>query len=131
MTNEEMQKAIEFIVNQQAQFTSDIQVLQEGQKKLVESQLETNNLLNRLATATLKGFEDVNTKIDALVDAQVRTEETLSSKIDALADAQIRADENLNAKINTLVEAQTRTDEVVRNLAEIVDRQLRERRNGG
>jgi predicted nuclease with TOPRIM domain len=101
MTNEEMQKTMQFILEQQAQFTVDIQRLQEGQQRLVESQLETNNLLNRLAAATVKGFEDVNAKINALVDAQMRT------------------DENLN-----------RTNEEVRNLTAVIDRHFRERRNG-
>ena len=70
MTYEEMQKAIEFIVNQQAQFAADIQ-------KLQESQAETNQLLNRLAAVTVKGFEDTNAKINALIDAQMRTDETV------------------------------------------------------
>ena len=111
---------MQFIVEQQVQFAPDIQKLQEGQQKLVESQVETNNLLNRLAAATVKGFEDVNAKIDALVDTQARTEVSLDAKISALVEAQIRTAENIN-----------RTDEAVRNLAELVDRQLRERRNGG
>jgi len=138
MTNEEMQKAVEFILNRQGQFVADIQ-------KLNDSQAATNQLINRLAAVTVKGFEDTNAKINALIDAQMRTEESLkktdeavNAKIDALADAQIRTEgsikqvgETFNAKINALVEAQGRTDEAVRNLAELVDRQLRERRNGG
>jgi Spy/CpxP family protein refolding chaperone len=102
MTNEEMQKTIHFIIEQQAQFTADIQKLQEGQQKLVESQIETNNLLNRLAAATVKGFEDANAKINALIDAQMRTDETVR-----------------------------KTDETVRNLTAVVDRYFRKGRNGG
>ena len=109
MTNEEMQKAMEFIVNQQAQFAADIQKLQEAQAQLQqsqaqmqeaqaqmqESQAQTVQLLNRLAAVTVKGFEDTNAKINALVDAQTRTEES------------------------------------VRSLTSIVDRHFREGRNGG
>ena len=72
MTNEEMQKAIEFMVSQQAQFAADIQ-------KLQESQAETNQLLNRLAAVTVKGFEDSNAKINALIDAQMRTDEAVKN----------------------------------------------------
>ncbi|HYH84116.1 MAG TPA: hypothetical protein VEX60_01460 [Pyrinomonadaceae bacterium] len=98
MTNEEMQRTMAFILNQQAQFATDIQKLQESQQKLQGSLVETNQLLDRLAAATVKGFEDTNAKINALIDAQMRT------------------DENLN-----------RTDEAVRNLTAVVDRYFRER----
>ena len=70
MTNEEMQKAVEFIVNQQAQFAVDIQ-------KLQESQAETNQLLNRLAAVTVKGLEETSAKINALLGAQMRTDESV------------------------------------------------------
>jgi tetrahydrodipicolinate N-succinyltransferase len=77
MTNEEMQKAIEFIINQQAQFSTDIQ-------KLQETQTETNQLLTRLAAITVKGFEDTNAKINALIDAQIRTDEHLNRTDEAV-----------------------------------------------
>jgi ABC-type transporter Mla subunit MlaD len=98
MTNEEMQKAIEFIINQQALFSTDIQ-------KLQEAQTESNQLLTRLAAITVKGFEDTNAKINVLIDAQIRTEEHLR-----------RTDEELN-----------KTSEAVRNLTAVVDRYFRER----
>jgi hypothetical protein len=102
MTNEEMQRTMEFIVNQQAQFTADIQKLQESQQFLQDSLGQTNQLLNRLAAATVKGFEDVNAKINALVDAQIRTDENVK-----------------------------KTDEAVRNLTAVVDRYFRERNGDG
>jgi hypothetical protein len=95
MTSEEMQKTMEFILNQQAQFAADIQ-------KLQGSQMETNQLLNRLAAATVKGFEETNAKINALIDAQMRTDENLK-----------------------------KTDEAVRNLTAVVDRYFSGRQNGG
>jgi uncharacterized protein YpuA (DUF1002 family) len=89
---------MEFIVNQQAQFTVNIQKLQESQAKTDEKATQLEGLVTRLAAATLKGFEETNAKINALVDAQIRT------------------DENLN-----------RTDEAVRNLTAVVDRYFRGR----
>ncbi len=91
MTNEEMQKTMQFILEQQAQFVVDIQ-------KLQETHTQTENLVQRLAVFTVKGFEDTDAKINALIDAQMRT------------------DENLN-----------RTDEAVRNLTAVADRYFRER----
>ncbi len=77
MTNEEFEKRMEFILEQQAQFTSDIQQLR-------ESQAQTEQLVNRLAAVALEGFKDVNAKIDALVDSHIR-----------LMESQSRTDENL------------------------------------
>jgi ElaB/YqjD/DUF883 family membrane-anchored ribosome-binding protein len=91
MTHEEIEKRIEFIIEQQAQFTSDIQQLR-------ESQAQTDQLLNRLASVTLEGFKDVNAKIDALVDSHIR-----------------------------LSESQARTDESLRNLIAVTDRYFRDR----
>jgi ElaB/YqjD/DUF883 family membrane-anchored ribosome-binding protein len=98
MTNEEIEKRIEFIIEQQAQFTSDIQQLR-------ESQAQTDQLLNRLASVTLEGFKDVNAKIDALVDSHIR-----------LTDSHER-----------LSDSQARTDESLRNLIAITDRYFRDR----
>jgi hypothetical protein len=91
MTNEEMQKAMEFVVNQQAQFAVDIQKLQEAQwqfaadiQKLQEAQAESAQILNRLAAVTVKGFEDTNAKINALIDAQIHTDENLNKTNDDL-----------------------------------------------
>ena len=70
MNNEEFEKKMAFIVEQQAQFGSDIQQLQ-------ETQAQTEKVVARLANATLAGFNNVDVKIDALVDSQMRTDETL------------------------------------------------------
>lgn len=115
MNNEEIERKMNFIVEQQAQFASDIQQLQESQARtdqVVAQTAETvgqmGDVVTRLATVTHAGFTEVNAKINALVDAQIRTEENLD-----------RTDENLD-----------RTDENLRNLIAVVDRLLREGRNG-
>jgi flagellar basal body rod protein FlgG len=94
MSNEELERRMAFIVEQQAQFTSDIQQLREVQGR-------TENVVGRLANATLEGFKDTNAKIDALVDSQIK-----------------------------LTEAQTQTDQTLRNLIAVADRYFREGRNG-
>jgi hypothetical protein len=94
MSNEELEKKMEFILEQQAQFTANLQTHDER-----FAQLE--NIVNRLAAATLEGFKDVNAKIDALVDSHIR-----------------------------LSEAQALTQESLRNLITVVDRYFSER-NGG
>jgi flagellar basal body rod protein FlgG len=102
MTNEEFEKKMEFIVEQQAQFATDINQLRETQAQLQATQVQTEQVVSRLANVTLEGFKDVNAKITALVDSQIN-----------------------------LTEAQSRTDENLRNLIAVVDRYFTEGRNGG
>jgi ABC-type transporter Mla subunit MlaD len=107
MTNEEFERKMEFIVNQQAQFSAGMEELREAQAQterraaqLEQVVAETHQVVNRLAGVTLEGFKDTNAKIDALIDSHIR-----------------------------LSEAQARTDESLKNLIAVVDRYF-ERRNG-
>ena len=123
MNNEEIERKMNFIVEQQAQFASDNQQLQESQARTEQVVAHTSevvaetseavaqtaevlgqmgDVVTRLANVTHAGFTDVNTKINALVGAQIRTEEHLD-----------RTDENLN-----------RTDENLRSRIAVVDRHL-------
>jgi ABC-type transporter Mla subunit MlaD len=101
MNNEEFEKKMNFIVDHQAQFAADIQQMR-------ELQAQTENVVGRLAHATLEGFKDVNAKIDSLVDSQIR-----------LTAAQAHTDESL-----------ARTDGNLRNLIAVVDRYFSEGRHG-
>ncbi len=56
MNNEHIERRMAFIIEQQAQFASDIQQLR-------EAQAQTDQIVARLANATLEGFKDVNVKI--------------------------------------------------------------------
>lgn len=70
---------------------------------------QLEDIVTRLANASLKRLEDTDEKIAALVDSQIR-----------LTEAQARTDENLK-----------RTDESLRNLITVVDRYFSgESRNG-
>jgi hypothetical protein len=95
MSDEEFEKRMEFILEQQAQFASDIQQLR-------ESQAQTDQLVQRLAVVTLEGFTDVNTKIDALVDSHIRLTESQSRTDESLKNLIAVADryfsEGLNGK---------------------------------
>jgi len=71
MSNEEFEKKMEFILNQQAQFSSGI-----GELKDIVTQL-ARATLNRFE-ATDKRIDDVEEKIAALVNSQIRTAENLT-----------------------------------------------------
>ena len=88
MNNEEFEKRMEFILEQQAQFSADIQQLR-------EVQAQTESVLARLANVTLEGFNDVNAKINALVDSQIRTDENLRNLI-AVVDRYLSEGRNGN-----------------------------------
>lgn len=157
MTNEEFEKTKEFILQQQAQFASDIQRSREAQTQtdlvlthVGEVLAQTGEIVGRLANVTHEGFKDVNAKLNALVDSQIRTDE----KINALADSQAQTDEKMNSlvdshirtdeKINALADSQKQTDDKFRELADSqkqttedlkklianVDRYFSEGRNG-
>lgn len=135
MTNDEFEKTKEFILQQQAQFASDIQRSREAQAQtdlvlthISEVLAETGEIVGRLAHVTHEGFTDVNAKINALVDSQMNLTEAQSrtdEKINALVDSQIQTDVKFKAlaesqmrtdeKINALVNSQRRTDQDLSN----------------
>lgn len=86
--DERIQRQMDFIVEQQAQFLTDIERL-EGSIATLES------VITRFADATLNRFEENEEKIAMLVDAQLRTEQ----KIEKLVESQQSTDERLNAVI--------------------------------
>lgn len=98
MTYEEMQKTMQFIVEQQAQFTVDIQQLKESQAKTEGNVNQLTGIVAQLAAATNAGFQELRDSIAALVDAQIRNEESIKE-----------------------------TSEAVKNLTAVVDRYFRER----
>lgn len=81
MSNQEVDRKIAFIIEQQAQFTSNIRQLREAQSELQATQVQTDQVIARLAHVTLEGFKDVNAKINSLVDSQIRTDENLRNLI--------------------------------------------------
>lgn len=114
INNEDLERKMVFIVDQQAQFVVDIEKLQAAQtltaqsiEKLQVAQAftaqrinETNDVVTRLAYVTNEGFKDVNAKIDAMVSSQIRTDD----------------------QIRSLTESQKKTDEKFRTLLERLDR---------
>ena len=114
MNNEEIERKMNFIVEQQAQFASDIQQLQESQARTsvtvahtveavaqtAETVAQMGDLVTRLVNVTHAGFTEVNAKINALVDAQIRTEENLAltnqklTNFIAAVDRRFREDRN-------------------------------------
>ena len=87
MSNEEIERKMAFIVEQQAQFASDIQRLQESQARTDQVVAQTGEIVARLANVTHVGFNEVNAKINVLVDSQIRTEENLRNLVAVVSTA--------------------------------------------
>src|SRR5712691_12949571 len=75
--NNKLEERIEFIVEQQAQFSVSIQQLQ-------EAQANADKRMTRLENIMVRFYEDTSTKINALIDAQFRTDQRLSETNDRL-----------------------------------------------
>jgi hypothetical protein len=76
--NEDFERKMAFIADQQAQFAIGMQELREGHAETQKAHAETEKaiaqaeaIVARLAYATLEGFKDTNAKINALVDSQI------------------------------------------------------------
>src|SRR5882762_11247326 len=98
MNNGEIDKKIEFIIEQQAQFSADIQVMREvheADTKLLKEETKVLKEQNRNlseAVMTVVGL------VGRLAQAQERTD----TKLTELAEAQARTEERLNIFINVV-----------------------------
>ena len=92
--SEEERRQVEFILTQQAQFAANIQAHDERMAQL-------EDIVGRLASATLRQFESTNEAID-----------------------------DTNRKVSALVDSQMQTAESIRNLVAVVDRYFSEGSNG-
>lgn len=108
MTDDEMQRKMEFIVNQQAHFAADIGRLEDSMVRLENSLGQLTGLVGQLASASLERFTSLEEKVSALVDAQIKTEgnvSTLAEKMITLAESQAHTDRRLDALIDIIREA--------------------------
>jgi hypothetical protein len=117
MSNEEFERKMAFIVNQQAKFEVDVEKLYEAQMLTEQKLQEANAVVTRLAYVTSEGFKDVNGKINALVNSQIATSEGfkhVNAKLNVLVNSQIATSEgfkDVNAKLNVLMNSQIATSE--------------------
>lgn len=96
MDKEEWDRQVEFILNQQAQFSADIGRLKEAMDRLenIVASLGafTFSKFEELEAKTAEKFGDVDAKIAALVDSQIKTEEIARQNTESIR--------NLTAVVN-------------------------------
>ena len=96
MTPEEMQRTMEFIVQQQAQFAASIQ-------KLEEERTRDNGRIARLEDS-FQILVQLAENTESRLDRVESTSSALESKMTALAEAQIHTNERLSALIDIVRE---------------------------
>lgn len=125
MTNEEMQKMMEFILQQQATFTVNLDRLTEKVEHLSDAQRQTEKSLAELAAAQAelattqaqmaRQQAHMNEVVAAIADAQQRTDDKLAE----LAAQQAQTDKQLSG-----------TDERLNILIGVVERYFSNGHNG-
>lgn len=121
MTDEEMRRTMEFILEQQAQFAAIIQKLEEGFQRREEERARDQPRLKRLEESFLLLVQLAETT-DARLDMLESRAESLETNTAAITATQARVDESFAA----LAAAQAHADERLSALIDIV----REGRNG-
>ncbi len=100
MTNEEFQSKMDFIIEHQAQFAADTQVLKEAHTRGEERMTRIEGVVLRLANVMETNFNALNLKMTELAAAQIN----LSERMAALANSQAHTDRRLDALIDIIRE---------------------------
>lgn len=129
MDENKMQRQMEFIVEQQAQFAAKIGQLEDG----LARQSETVERLNRAVELQGENVARLGENVARLVNVVERVVDTVAR----LAQVTTERFEETDRKLAALVDAQIRTEETFRkmseridNLAVTVDRHIAEGHNG-
>jgi multidrug efflux pump subunit AcrA (membrane-fusion protein) len=111
MSEEEMQKKMEFIIEQQAQFAVNIGLLREAQQR-------TEERLGEVATAQAQ-MARAQTHMNEVVAVMAEAQERMAESQERMIEAQERTDQKL-----------AETDERLNTLINIVERHISEGHNG-
>lgn len=157
MTNEEMERAMRFILKQQAQFAANqqrhdeaMQRHEEVMQRHGEAMREHDETIRRIESTqevTAQQITHLGAAMAELAEAQARAEAVAAGtkdRIDILIDSQIKNEERFAAneqrlaalteanekRFAALADAQARGDERLDRLAATVERFINERRNG-
>src|SRR5262245_15734145 len=101
MTNEEWDRKVEFLLNQQAKFDADMQELHAGMRELKDAQTISEQKIAKTADAAALAVEAVT----QLIDVTAHLANTMFEGFRAVSDSMKRTDE----KINALIDSQIRT----------------------
>ncbi len=115
MTNEEWDRKIEFLLNQQAKFDAGMQELEEGLVQLTDM---TGELINTMSAGFRSVFESMKQS---------------SHKIDVLVNSQMYDDERIRESYKRMKDSEKRlagTDKTLQNLTTKYERHIRKYHRG-
>jgi chromosome segregation ATPase len=98
MTNEEMERAIQFILNQQAQFAAHMQEMKETTGTLLRSHTDLTKALVTVV-GLIGDLSEAQKATNARVDQLTGRMDQLTGKVDQLTDTVAELTERLNAFI--------------------------------
>jgi phospholipid N-methyltransferase len=98
MSDEKMKKQMEFIVEHQAKFAAELEMLREQQSIMREQQASDTK---RLSDAVLSVVDSVGGLARAVLAVENRLE-SLTTIVERLSNAQARTEERLNIFINVV-----------------------------
>ncbi len=101
MTNEEIQRTMSFIIEQQAHFAANFLKLEESIQRLEGVQTQADTRMNRIETAFVGLFSLFSETAKAQKEL-TESQKDLAKRVDGLAMAQAQTDERLSALINTV-----------------------------
>jgi hypothetical protein len=127
MSNEEFDRKMEFLLNQQPRFDAGMEELKEAQKQTEKKLHVFFEGLTELRNLTYDGFKLTAERFEVVA----RNFEVVSEKFNHTDDRLNALFSNTDAKINALVDSQIQTEEIVRNIGVKLDRYLTEDHNGG
>jgi len=119
MNDEERQRTMDFILQQQAQFAVGMQKLEEADTRASRRLDRLERTLVLMARRFRRERDDIQERMAALVDAQIRTEEATTKMEDA------------TAKMEDAVRSLTATTERNSNDIAILSRKANDENNGG
>ncbi len=127
MTNEEFDRKVEFLLNQQAKLDADMQRLEAAQTFTAQALTRLVETVSSLSTIMLEGFKVLDNKIQNVAQSL----HALTESHHALTESHHALTESHRALTDQTAESQRLTDLALRNLAELMDRHLREGHHGG
>lgn len=100
MANDDIERKIELIVNQQAQFSTDITELKDLHVKAEARMTNLETVVRRLVDVVETGFTTLTQNVNGLAIAQT----LLETRMAELAESQTHTDQRLNALIDIVRE---------------------------
>ena len=146
MTGEEMERAIEFLLQNQAKFDTLLEQMARRGEEAERQLAETNRQLQITAETQSEFIQIVTNAIQALKESQDRMDERLTRNDERLSERFTQNDERLSARIaqnekefreriaqldEKFNERVSKTDERLNRLADLVERHISEGRGGG